>query len=93
MTHFLKSWPHSFQAIMEGTKLHEVRNSSDRHFMVNDYVILQEWDPEKFHAAIGSTDEKEKAAYTGRKTMRKITHVTVPGSWGLPEAICVFSIK
>lgn len=94
MTHFLKEWPMTFQAIMDGAKVHEVRSATDRNFLVNDYVILQEWDPEKFYA-VSATDREgaEKAAYTGRRTMRKITYVTPKGAWGLPPDICVFSIQ
>lgn len=88
MIHHLKTWPGNFEAVLSGEKKHEIRNCEDRTFLANDFAILEEWTPEVTEA--GPTGN---GSYTGRRTMRKITYVSVPGSWGLPLNLCVFSIK
>ena len=77
--HELKCWPEFYEEILEGRKRHEVRRS-DRPFAVGDLVDLREWDP-------------ATKAYTGRSAWVLVTYVTAPGSWGLPETTCVFSLE
>jgi hypothetical protein len=46
MIHELKTWPEYFKPLLEGTKTFEIRNN-DRNFKVGDFLILQEWEPNK----------------------------------------------
>lgn len=79
MIHVLKCWPEPFREIAEGRKFHEVRVDDRAHRpWSGDLVLLKEFDP-------------ETKAYTGREVMRRVTHVTAPGSWGLPKDVYVFS--
>ena len=88
MTHYLKVWPGSFEAIQVGKKRHEIRDTSDRVFTEGDSVVLQEWEPEvKEYGPTGN------GHYTGRAILRTITYVSKAGSWGLPPNLCVFSIR
>ncbi len=106
MVHNLKSWPGTFDAVASGVKTHEIRKA-DRDFKVGDLVVLSEWNLAVYEAEVsarmaagGIHDEqlaiiKEEAktkAFSGRSLMRRITYVSVPGSWGLPNDICVLSI-
>ena len=77
--HDLKCWPAPFDAIRSGEKRHEVRKF-DREFNVGDVLMLSEWCP-------------ESRRYTGRMQSAHVTHVTAPGSWGLPDDIGVMSIR
>lgn len=61
-THKLKTWPLFFKAHLDGGKNFEIR-VNDRDFQVDDYVILEEFDP--------ITEE-----YTGRYLTRIITYIT-----------------
>ncbi len=78
--HTLKIQPEPFRAIRDGTKRHEWRRD-DRapSFAVEDYLVLQEWDPDK--------------GYTGRWSMVRVTHVTRGPDFGIPEGWCVMSIQ
>lgn len=62
MTHIMKSWPWLFQAIKDGTKLHDIRGN-DRRFQVGDWCLLQEFDP-------------CTGVYTGRELNVIITYIT-----------------
>lgn len=43
-THFLKTRPPFFQAILNGSKTFEVRLDDGRNFQVGDVLALEEWD-------------------------------------------------
>lgn len=45
MTHELKTWPEYFEAIADGSKRFEFRDSFDRDFNVGDVLKLEEWSP------------------------------------------------
>lgn len=45
MTHELKTWPEYFEAVANGLKRFELRDSSDRDFKVGDKLRLEEWIP------------------------------------------------
>src|SRR5581483_4170350 len=77
--HDLKTWPEPFDAIWNGVKRHEVRKD-DRDFRVGDTLRLQEFLPKKEH-------------FTGRCVMARVTYLTEPTTWGLPEGLCVMSIS
>jgi hypothetical protein len=76
--HELKSVPHEFRHIADGMKTHDVRNN-DRCFLVWDIITFREWHPED--------------GYTGSQVVCRVTHITPGGQWGLPEHLCVLSIK
>ena len=79
MIHHLKIWPVQFEAVREKRKTHEVRRN-DRDFHERDLLFLEEWDP-------------VRQGYTGQSLLRAVTFVTPGGAWGLPEEICVLSIR
>lgn len=79
MIHKVKSHPGPFQAVKGRLKKHEVRKF-DRPYQVGDTVTLQEWDP-------------DFADYSGQELSIRITHITQPGTFGLPADIGVFSFE
>lgn len=96
MIHNLKIWPGSFLAVRSGEKTHEIRDCTDRDFTVNDFAILHEWIPDETEVIAlgeGKIGKVVHGEYTGRRVLKKITYVSVPGSWGLPPNLCVFSMK
>jgi hypothetical protein len=78
--HELKCWPAPFSAIRRGAKHHEVRKTTDRHFCEGQRLLLREWNP--------ITKE-----YTGQTEAVRVSYVSVPGSWGLPDDTAVLSIE
>lgn len=95
--HILKCWPESFRALVAGDKRHEVRKD-DRGYMVGDYLLLQEFDPE----GVADCDDGEwewarpvtdSNRYTGETAWFRVTYKTPGGSWGLPADVCVLSVK
>lgn len=76
-THYLKTWPEPFAAIVDGRKTFEVR-VNDRGFEVGDRLILQEYNP-------GS------AEFTGAYVIVKVTYL-LQGVFGLPPDVCVMGI-
>lgn len=98
--HYFKCWPEPFEAMAIFTKLHEIRKDDrvDRP-AVGDLVVLREWQPsfkpgevvfvkagDPIPTAFGSGD------YTGRSLERRVTHVSVPGTWGLPSDLYVMTL-
>lgn len=77
--HELKTYPDEFDAILAGEKHHDVRKS-DRDFQTGDWILYREWIPWR--------DE-----YTGRQMFREVTFIDAPRSWGLPDDLCVLSIR
>lgn len=84
--HELKLHIPEYEALREGTKRYDIRNIDDREFHVDDLIQFQEWRsvPNLSGGFIG---------YTGRSLMAKITHMTAPGSWGLPGNLAVLGIE
>lgn len=76
--HRLKTWPEYFQAIADGRKSFDVRQSGDRVFSVGDTLVLLEWNP-------------ESEAYTGREERRLVTYV-LSGPPFLVEGLVVMSL-
>jgi len=76
--HELKTWPHSFSAILGGFKRYEIRKN-DRNFQVGDELFLREYRP-------------EAQTYTGRTLVATVTYMTPGGQWGIPQDICVMGI-
>lgn len=77
--HELKSWPDQFESLAKKKKRHDVRRF-DRDFRVGDWVMLREWDP-------------CPSEFTGNQIFREITHITAPGTFGLPADIGVLSLR
>lgn len=107
-THDLKCWPEPFQAVVDGTKRHEVRRA-DRDFKVGDVLDLREWDPTThavydhaidcaYQGGVSDCNCNREAVrevpigYTGRSAQARITYVSAAGTWGLPADLCVLSI-
>lgn len=99
-THALKTWPSFFQAILAEDKLHEIRKW-DREFGVGDVLLLREWDPDhqspelEIFLAIPEEDrdDAEDPRYTGRDVFVKVTYVTPRGVFGMPDDLCVMSVR
>lgn len=77
-THYLKTWPEPFAAILDGRKMFEVR-VNDRGFEVADRLVLQEYEP-------GS------AEFTGAYVSTEVTYM-LQGAFGLPENVCVMGFR
>jgi hypothetical protein len=88
VTHILKCWPGEFEAVRCGEKLHEIRRN-DRDFSVGDSLILREFIPTGERELTGETI----GTFTHREILRRVTYITPGGSWGLPNELCVLSIK
>lgn len=83
MIHELKTWTDSFGAVWEGVKTHDVR-IADRAFAVGDLVVLREWD---------NRIRDPNLRYTGRWITALITYISLPNTYGLPEQLCVLSLR
>ena len=102
MIHDLKCWPEGFQAVLEGTKSHEVR-PNDRRFQVGDTLHLREFEPHEECQGRGrvwgngDTEDcgcpKPHGRYTGRECEVEISYITEAGTFGLPENRLVMSIR
>ena len=77
-THYLKTHPEPFQAVLDRRKKHEFRKN-DREFGVGHMLILQEWSP-------------EKEDYTGRERSVQVTYISRGPAFGIPEGYCIMSI-
>jgi hypothetical protein len=75
----LKCHPEPFEGLWSGRKPYEVRRA-DRPYAVGLELLLREWEP-------------RAGRYTGREVHAVITWITPPGSWGLPEDLCVLGIR
>lgn len=83
--HELKSWPEFYNAIMTGSRRHELRRD-DRGFAVGDQLRLREYDP-------------AVREYTGSTLNARITSLTSVGvpcavsAEGLSEGFCIFTVE
>jgi hypothetical protein len=64
-THFLKTWPVFFSAVLASRKTFEIRND-DREFEEGDTIVLQEWSPEEAK----KSPNNPSAGYTGKPDIR-----------------------
>ncbi|MFB9122518.1 DUF3850 domain-containing protein [Paraburkholderia dipogonis] len=84
-THTLKSWPRFFEAIVRGSRTHELRKN-DRDFHVGDRLTLQEFDV-------------SSGAFTGRECMVEVTSMTstlepcAVSAQALHQDYCILSIR
>ena len=98
MTHILKTWPHEHDAVADGSKTFEVRDSSDRSFGVGDTLLLRRWDPGPHGALRHGAYETDAHTHTSNPAKActlcvRVTHILQGGRFGLPSGICVMSIK
>lgn len=77
--HELKTWPAEFQAIAEERKRFDLRKN-DRDYRLGDSLLLREFNP-------------DTQAYSGRYILAKVTYILYGGSYGLPEPLCIMSIR
>jgi hypothetical protein len=77
LVHDLKTRPAPFEAVLDGSKVHEVR-VDDRDFAVGDALRLREYDP-------------EAQRYLGRELLATVTHITRAPF--VPVGLCVMSIR
>lgn len=84
--HDVKSWPHLFNAAVNGVKKHDLRDMDERDYKVGDHLLFREWDP-------------QNGKYTGMKHIFKITYITshespcAMSSVALQRGICILSIE
>ena len=76
--HDLKCWPGPFQATIDARKLHEFRRD-DRGFKDGDLLLLREWEP-------------NRADYTGRMLIVRVTYLSRGPEWDIPEGHVVMSV-
>ena len=81
-THDLKTWPEFFDAILDGRKTFEVRDTRDRDFAVGDVLRLREWTP---------IDGCRPGSYTGREATRTVSYI-VRGAPFLPADLAVLGL-
>ncbi len=62
MIHELKCWPEYMDAMLDGRKKFEVRNTSDRAFSVGDGLHLREYDP-------------REGIYLSREMLVRVTYI------------------
>lgn len=67
-----------FQAVWDELKPYEVRKA-DRDFQVGDELLLREW--------------SQDSGYSGRRILAKVTYMTPPGHWGIPQDVCILGIR
>ncbi len=72
MTHELKTWPKSFEAMWAGLKRYELRRN-DRPFDLMDTLRLREWDP-------------DTGKYSGRQILAEVVYITHAGDFPGLEA-------
>jgi len=75
--HELKIYPRYFDAVLDGSKLFEIRKN-DRGFHVGDNLFLREWDNIK---------------YSGRTIFAEITYILDDKFIGLTEGYVALGIK
>lgn len=82
--HALKTWPSFFLDVLEGRKTFELRQH-DRDYAVGDVLRLEEWEPESLMY--------NPKGYTGRQIRVTVTSILHGGRFGLPQGMCVMSIR
>lgn len=84
--HELKTWPAPFEAVRDGSKSYELR-VADRDFQVGDLLRLREFDP------LVDPQCSPEHGYTLRELTRRISYITPPGTFGLPDNLCILALE
>ena len=87
--HHLKTWPQFFEAVADGNKTFEIRKN-DRHFAVDDVLVLREWTP--VANAVPWRSSVPDGFYSGREVHRKVTYILQGGQWGIEEGYVVLGM-
>ena len=85
-THELKTDPAPFEAVYYGTKTYEIRKN-DRDFKVGDTLVLRETLHTGRDMLMGSP-----LVYTGRKAVRRISHILTGPAYGLAPGWVILSL-
>jgi hypothetical protein len=75
--HTLKSWPQFFEAILGGSKTHDLRRADDRDFRVGDSILLREFPPEIVHGS--KCQSKNYVHHFRRSALRSLKGCTPSG--------------
>lgn len=78
----MKTWPSEFGPTWDGACTHTIRRM-DRPFMAGDHLLLREYDQGR----------DPNARFTGRSLLALVTYVSAPGSFWLPDDVCVMSLR
>jgi hypothetical protein len=84
--HKCKSWTPFYDAIANGSKKHDLRYDTDRHFEIGDIITLQRYDP-------------FEGKYTGDELDVKVTYITssvTPCAFSsavLDKEYCILSLE
>lgn len=82
-----KSLMKDFKATLAGERTYEIR-PYDLPYALGDIMRLREW------SSLQAVKEaNDLAGYTGRTLDVVITHITYPLDHGLPDRLCVMSIR
>jgi len=81
MRHDLKCWPEYMDAIIDGRKRFEVRETKDRAFSVGDCLLLYEYDP-----------RQEPGFRLGKRTAEMTVVYLLSGPL-VPHGICIMGIE
>ena len=90
--HRLKCWPSEFSAIERGDKHFEVRVNLDRDFSIGDTLVLEKWDP-AMNQHSGGYVNAPGMMMTPASLRVLVTYILHGGRFGLPEGLCVMSIR
>lgn len=77
--HHVKCDPPAFEATVMGEKVHEIR-VDDRDYLAGDVIVLHEYD-------------RETGVFYSRSARLLITYKSRGGTYGIPERLCVLSIR
>jgi len=86
-THYLKTDPDGFYALISGRKPYEIRRD-DRGFRVGDTLVLRR--------TVHSGDEMaagEPLRYTGEEAVRRVTHILEGPAYGIAEGWVILSVN
>lgn len=78
MTHYLKTWPEFFQAVLEGRKTFEKR-VNDRDYAEGHTLVLQEFDP-------------ATQIYSGREVTKDCGFILHGPDFGVADGECIISL-
>ncbi len=96
MQHDLKIAPVHFEAIIEGRKPFEIRNTHDRSFTFGDTLRMREWNSQAYHPRPNDPEADAmaiEAAYTGREVTVKVGYNLNEGVVYKGKTACIMAIE